>query len=119
MTVMDQGDPADGTMHCCLGVLTELYLNEIEETWSFCEGMDPNRASLPGEVQDWAGCSSDPRINVCLDEHLENLDVPDGFTPEDTQPLSALNDGQWLNADSKQVGGLTFDQIADLIEEQL
>jgi hypothetical protein len=106
--------------YCCLGVLCDLarkagvvkvknvttdYGDEvapmvITDTY-FISATDPNDKSdidLPGAVQDWAGLdSSNPRV----------IDTNSSYESKN-ELLSSLNDS-----------GRTFEEIADLIEDQL
>ena len=103
----------DSNSYCCLGVLTQCYLDETGNSWEvfnngtnkdedFDEAMDELvygwEECLPPEVIKWAGLDyKDPTVKI-----NEALPAPS------TQTLSQLNDG-----------GYTFTQIAKLIEEQL
>lgn len=87
--------------YCCLGVLTDLYLQERNEDWGqdVIEGVtyyhfdyDGNNLSAP--VIKWSG--------------LDSCD-PDVVYEEDLKTLTYLNDDQRLN----------FKEIAKIIEEQL
>lgn len=97
-------NPDDDTAlnHCCLGVLCDLYAAETGIDWKrsilsevpvvYLGAVD----SLPEEVREWAGLSgADPRAR--------------GFT------LAELNDG----TEDDGVPAHSFDQIADIIEEEL
>lgn len=85
----------EGNCYCCLGVLTDLYAKKHNLKW---EGRGPGRsqrcflgclATLPMAVVEWAGTASD------------NPSVAD-------KQLTTLNDE-----------GVSFEDIADLIEEAL
>jgi hypothetical protein len=87
---------------CCLGVLTDLYLREHNQTWD--GGVSGNECHMsddefmPHAVEVWAGthseCGSRPQN--------------DGAEP----PLTALNDG------TPKIPRLTFGEIADIIEKE-
>lgn len=78
---------------CCLGVLCDLHSKERGERWDdFSYGGE--KMLVPESVQEWSGASRSPEI-ARSPEHEED-------------ELSMLNDD-----------GLTFHEIADLIEKQL
>lgn len=89
---------------CCLGVLCDLYIKEVDVPEEFVKGYqvgspyytyDGHSGVLPDAVQEWAELDSDVgefRIN------------DDGFSK--FQQLTKLNDK-----------GKTFEEIADVIEE--
>lgn len=96
--------------HCCLGVLCELALKAgvVERTsrygdegygWADSSGIAVENSILPDEVRDWAGLKS--RAGVLP---VRVVDA-NGRGRDD---LTELND----------VAGYTFEQIADVIEEQ-
>jgi len=103
-------DEEDGPTFCCLGVLCEIAVDEsicyrFEDGYKVDAG-EPGEhytlstSYLPEAVQEWAGLdNSDP--DLALDEKYS-----DGSSRLTT--LASLNDG-----------GRTFDEIADLIEENL
>lgn len=83
---------------CCLGVLTDLYVKDhSQHSWVLYDDrykMIDETAILPTQVREWSGLNGgNPLIN-----------------DENKQPtsLAELNDR-----------GYTFEQIAELIEEQL
>jgi len=86
--------------HCCLGVLCELAVDagvidsfKAEGRPTIYGGYD--EATLPQEVQDWAGLTEDiPVVSVEIDD--------------EEQHLASLNDNGW-----------TFKEIADVIEKEL
>lgn len=87
--------------YCCLGVLTDLYLQERSEDWEqdVIEGVtyyhfDYDAENISSFVIEWAG--------------LDSCD-PDVVYNEDLSTLTTLNDEERLD----------FNQIADVIEEQL
>lgn len=86
---------------CCLGVLCDIYLSERNDEWENTSGIDKLCYGLscypPPEVRNWAG----------LDYRNPHVKVPCG--PDGTRSLGVLNDDC----------NYTFEQIADLIEEQL
>lgn len=106
-------DGVDVSHFCCLGVLCDLAVeegiisdpefHEVDGTgyeYVYGDEADSSWSYLPRSVFTWAGLpSSNPRVTV---------------QGEKNYSLSALNDG---NLDTGK--RYTFDQIADLIEEQL
>lgn len=88
---------------CCLGVLTDLYLEEKNKGWDGAFSLRSkiaafNAAALPCEVYKWAGLDDD------------NPRVP--FKGQLTE-LAELNDG------SEDIKAKSFKQIANLIERHL
>ena len=87
---------------CCLGVLTDLYLKEFDEDWNAGDPsdevlsyhIDGEYNYLPEHVKIWAGLDSESPIIVMQDGK------------EDA--LANLNDSE-----------TTFEEIAQIIEEQL
>ena len=100
----------DGAGFCCLGVLCDLYLTAHNDHWTFGYGdvtdaryIDTDYQVLPKAVQKWAGLPHDHGAFVVFDrEH-------DSMPQQTTDTLAELND-RW---------GKSFDELADLIEEQL
>lgn len=102
--------------HCCLGVLCELALEDglkitteerpaymAHNTISVTFGIETT--TLPPEVSKWAGMTDGaPRVKC---DNVAN--------PDDPILLSELNDGSYRNGRNSA----TFDEIADLIEDQL
>ena len=97
----------DGINYCCLGVLCQLYLKEIDGTWDILDKPNWDGISdkchingeselLPVAVMDWA------ELNSGNGDPLVNVDV-------DIKSLAGLNDSL----------DYTFAQIADVIEAQL
>lgn len=80
---------------CCLGVLADLYINEQNNG----RGSISDGTFLPGKVCQWAGL-------IYLDQPVVDPHVDTGW---ETTSLSRCNDTLELS----------FNQIADLIEEQL
>ena len=87
---------------CCLGVLTDLYIKEKEAKWIFEKRYDETvvywfqeaQETLPNCVKQWAGLDdSDPFVTY-RERHIV---------------ISQLNDIERFN----------FNQIANVIEEQL
>ena len=82
---------------CCLGVLCDLYVKEYTDVnWVYQDSryqLINNKATLPYEVREWAK----------LKESNPLVKSGDGLTS-----LAELNDG-----------GKTFNEIAQVIEEQL
>lgn len=97
--------------YCCLGVLTDLYHKEKGFKWYENEigtYYTPSGADqfLPKEVQDWAEIDRTPSVMYCNSFYSENSE----YSPSKNQlvELSYLNDN-----------GISFNEIAELIEEQL
>jgi len=88
---------------CCLGVLCDLHSKATGNQWEGDYGVKlygQHDCLPPSCVVQWAGLKEEsPYVKIQVSEN-----------PEDTmtQPLSELNDN-----------GSTFEEIADLIEEQL
>lgn len=93
---------------CCLGVLCDIYTDEVEGSWEF-DGYDKDgytminhnkgqhsKMELPACVAEWAG------LEEC------NPEVFIGGNPNSFSTLSGLNDE-----------GKTFNEIADLIDRHL
>lgn len=89
---------------CCLGVLCDLYLKDypaglnVEKVFGPNDGKeysyDKSLVALPDKVMSWAGLGSYMGASVTIDGHLSTL--------------ASHNDR-----------GVTFDQIAQAIEENL
>jgi hypothetical protein len=90
--------------HCCLGVLTDIYLKEHGLEWNtpneYYVGyhFDGSQGILANKVSDWAG----------LDDNNPLVFTGDG----ENLSLSSLNDGEYGDRYS-------FEEIADLIEKEL
>lgn len=88
----------DNDGFCCLGVLCDLYVKEHTDVNWVCQDDEyqllTNKSTLPLRVRVWAG----------LNESNPLVKSGDGFTS-----LAELND----------VGGKIFNEIAQVIEEQL
>lgn len=91
--------------YCCLGVLCDLVKDKLGVEWQLIEngayGFLGDTAFLPPSVQDFCGLQeSDPHIELTpeLQTKYDSTDIS----------LSYLNDS-----------GANFDEIADLIEQQL
>ncbi len=96
----------DTSSYCCLGVLCDLYLKETGEgKWGLDGYFEVNgvsdRGVPPPAVWEWAGL---PDSNPNVDLSSYDLDLTTGYT----ESLANGNDA-----------GLTFAQIADVIEAQL
>lgn len=99
---------------CCLGVLTDLYLKEKNQEWDCITDSDTDthyyrieekEDLLPASVKDWAGLYSiSPQVMV------EN----ESYHPEHDMEKEIPADLAELNDD-----GLSFNEIANLIETQL
>ena len=85
--------------YCCLGVLTDLYLKKHNDEWEYNERCNQYlyldcRFGLPEEVMVWADLyESDPYV----------------YTDDTDHTLAHYNDNK----------DYSFEQIADLIEENL
>lgn len=89
--------------YCCLGALTQCYINETGETWNTISNQTGDnygwQSILSVEVVKWAGLTDkDPYLAVEGDDGSLEL-----------QCMTHLNDD----------GGYTFQQLAELIEAQL
>lgn len=86
--------------YCCLGVLTDLYMEDQHSTaekWNIgFDGM-VNNVFISKEVRDWAGLDSVDPVVTCYDGNLIKLGV--------------YNDSS--------ASGEDFTKIADLIEKHL
>lgn len=82
---------------CCLGVLTDLYLQSVGETW--VKTIDGASHHIPGDI-DGTGYLPDVVI--------EWAEIWQSNPSAGEKDLSGLNDG-----------GVSFSEIADLIEEHL
>lgn len=81
----------DGEGFCCLGVLCDISgLGHWDESNYYTRGSSQRALDLPPFVAEWAALPSHPRTS-------------------DNTPLADLNDN----------AGLTFPQIADIIERDL
>jgi len=95
--------------YCCLGVLCDLYGKEHDVPWSMhpqTPGMrvfDGETTTLPESVRLWAGLGSS------LGEQVEFEVDDDSELGVHTEALPEINDA-W---------GKSFNEIANLIEEQL
>ena len=93
--------------YCCLGVLTDLYLRDTQQSWVLQAGLDEENPGeehyacynhyleLPSVVSDWAGFHNHPNPIV--------------FDDNTAYALSELNDELRLS----------FAEIASIIDEQL
>lgn len=91
----------DQAYHCCLGVLCEIFSEETGIEWNGFTGrtktnyfLENQEMVLPDSVIKWAE----------LEEHNPVVKIEN-----DTYPLSDLNDGDQF----------TFEELANLIENQL
>ena len=90
-------DARDGDQFCCLGVLTDLFLQDRGYEWTYNDEQDDgpyiSYETLPDDVVVWAGLdSNDPTVD---------------FDAESSVCLSKLNDN-----------GVSFTQIADILSSQ-
>ena len=91
-----------GDEYCCLGVLTDLYIQEHGCEWGPDGSFHGECAEPPGKVVKWAGLpKADPRVD---DSYANKLSLAGH------KYLSLA----WLNDN-----GATFEQIADVIEDWL
>ena len=91
------------TGHCCLGVLTDLYLKDKDLTLTELRNSDGDSEYLTKAVREWSGLSeADPEVEARSD-----------YSEVARENLSTLNDG------STHLGQLNFLQIATLIEGSL
>jgi hypothetical protein len=99
--------------YCCLGVLCDIYLQEQDQDWKL-EDANQNRSgsvylcensylTLAEPILKWSGLSSNYPSKLFIDK--EEIEVED--LSELLICLTELNDG----------GSLTFEDIADLIED--
>jgi hypothetical protein len=99
----------DNEGFCCLGVLCDLYSKEFSEvTWEFDDKLkmyvfQRERTELPSCVSVWAG------INTLHGNAAVTFRDEDCQNGERATNLMDLND-EWL---------MSFDKIADIIQEQL
>ena len=99
--VSEDPDGSD-TQYCCLGVLCELYVNEKKERdWN---ELEVSEEILPEEVMEWSGLSE--RNPVVIVQGIRNN-------------ISAFNDGTARDEDGHGLEQSSFNEIADIIEEQL
>ena len=88
----------DSCAYCCLGVLTHLYVEEFgDHDNDFIDGFKV----LPAEVAAWAGLSRHDPVVQYQRDGMDDKPLP--------CTLAALND----------TTGLTFEELADVIEAQL
>jgi len=86
---------------CCLGVLCDLHSIETGTPW-IGTAYRLNNSSLPPEVMEWAGLKpNDPNVHVMYRQG--------DYQGLEETTLTTLNDDNELN----------FDQIANIIEEEL
>jgi hypothetical protein len=99
---------------CCLGRLTDLYINSDanvdKEQWIESDVPGVKKFSgkfvlLSDKVKDWAGLTIGEGARVIVPKHVN---VSTQIRERGSAPLSLLNDH-----------GLTFHELADIIEEQL
>lgn len=105
-----------GTRHrqyCCLGVLCDLAVKEgiigqpilIDRDWTYGDTTHTSWSALPLTVAQWAGLYNPDDLSHTSGFGIDAMATsPEG----DRTSLSSLNDS-----------GKTFEQIADIIEDQL
>jgi hypothetical protein len=86
--------------HCCLGVLTDLYVKENNLEWNTMTYDDDNVKSLNNEC------------TVLPDCVIEWADLPN------KNPYVFCNGKKMMIAEHND-GGVTFEELAQIIEEQL
>jgi hypothetical protein len=125
-----KSNPETLMAHCCLGVLCELAVAEgVTEARNVPYGdgiirefgkddlRSWSQAQLPQEVAEWAGFVS-TNENSALDPNLFEIPDPiEGGPPNQTYNVSCseANDGYTY----RQISPRSFNEIADLIEENL
>jgi hypothetical protein len=96
---------------CCLGVLCDIYAEQNEDgEWvdaTFSTKTDSDKKVLPSSVVKWANLKNYQGADLPLDDTHVEKGGPGKFS------LSMLNDGL------QNVRRHTFDEIADLIEQNL
>jgi len=108
----------DGTAYCCLGVLGDLYAKQHNINWVSKIDTDIDETVhtlldaeflLPSAVMRWAVVDEDPKVNI-PDNIIAVLSVDRCHLVINKQTyVSVLNDNV----------GLTFNELADLIEASL
>ena len=96
----------DGDGYCCLGVLTDLYCKLKNIEWDDSLGYEDE----DGRLRFWGDETLSPNCQVWAGLEEDN---PSVTYKGKTEPLSFFNDGIC------GVDGLNFNEIADLIEQQL
>jgi len=113
-------EPVDEERHCCLGVLTDLYMKECGGEWK-AEGREPDDSGmdycyLPEPVAIWAGLYEIGSYSYYHSTKQDNgYDIKMLFKdPEEPDNLPVTRNITELNDDH-----CNFEEIADLIEAQL
>jgi len=101
----------DGQGYCCLGVLCDVVKDykSIKGYWDgtgFIIGRDGTRGLLPDEVAELAS-TKDGKLSVDGDLPMGTMFIEQKGQGDNGDTLVQLNDG-----------GLTFEEIANVIEEQ-
>lgn len=124
-------DAAEGhkDKFCCLGVLTDLYCKDKGVSWEEATELARNPdewnkakaiAYMPECVADWAGfleSELSDQGDDGLDVHVTPIDTADLLLKWNSTQASSINDTYMRNPEFKKFG--SFDDIADLIEENL
>jgi hypothetical protein len=96
---------------CCLGVLCDIYAEQNDDgEWddeTFVTSSDADKKILPSSVVNWAGLKNYQGAEFSVDDTHVEIGRGGKFT------LSMLNDGL------QGARHHTFDEIADLIEQNL
>jgi len=93
--------------YCCLGVLADLYLKDTQQDWRLQAGVDEEGSDQKRYLL---------HRNCFLDLSLEVL----GWAGlHDSNPVVIYDDEGWSLAELNDDVGLSFTQIADIIDEQL
>ena len=105
----------DGARYCCLGILTDIYLNENKRRWltpsssegpcsiKTVNGLSVNQCLPPEEVNKWA-----------LDESYDGNGEPWAYRLKHPDTWDKSTWSLWNDNDH---GGKSFSEIADIIEE--
>jgi len=104
----------DGDGFCCLGVACDVALKQglVPGEWDtngvFWSLTDSERYVMPESVANAIG------LSTCIEESKVSCNPMVSYNDRDL-PLSTLNDGDF----ERQAHGLSFTEIANIIEEQL
>jgi hypothetical protein len=118
--------------HCCLGVLCELAVEDgiidAKESKYGVSGTVRSygndekgwaSTSLPTAVSEWAGLENNGRDSLASDPRLYGITETDAFGNVTIIPVSCSEANDGYDSAARPAGSKTFDQIADLIEENL
>ena len=99
-----------GQGFCCLGVLTDIYVQRFSKSWDEFDSL----TILPVEVVNWAGLDDvDPDVDLSEDE-LKSLETKVSHT----EAISITEDYIYFLSHLNDFG-LSFEDIADIIETKL